>query len=82
MAKPHSFYQQIELTFKDETSQIIHLKYSFVLWTLRQVDQKYLGSSQMWCWRRMEMISWTDQMRNEVVLQRVKKETNILCTVK
>jgi hypothetical protein len=35
----------------------------------------------MWCWRRME-ISWTDLVRNEEVLQRVKEERNILHTIK
>jgi hypothetical protein len=34
-------------------------------WTLRKVDQKYLESFEMWCWRRMEKISWTDRVRNE-----------------
>jgi hypothetical protein len=34
-------------------------------WTLRAVDQKHLGSFEMWCWRRMEKISWTDHVRNE-----------------
>jgi hypothetical protein len=28
-------------------------------WTLRTVDQKYLNSFEMWCWRRMKNISWT-----------------------
>jgi hypothetical protein len=37
-------------------------------WTLRAVDQKYLESSEMWCWRRMEKISWTDRVRNEEIL--------------
>jgi len=32
----------------------------------------------MWCWRRMEKISWTDYVRNEEVLLRVKKQRNIL----
>jgi hypothetical protein len=27
--------------------------------TLRKLDQKYLKSFEMWCWRRMEKISWT-----------------------
>jgi hypothetical protein len=31
-------------------------------WTLRAVDQKHLESSEMWCWRRMEMIRWTDHV--------------------
>jgi DNA phosphorothioation-dependent restriction protein DptG len=49
---------------------------------LRKVDQKYLGSFEMWCWRRMEKISWTDRVRNEEVLQGVKEERNILHTIK
>jgi hypothetical protein len=32
----------------------------------------------MWCWRRMEKISWTDHVRNEEVLIRVKEQRNIL----
>jgi hypothetical protein len=39
-------------------------------WTLRKVDQKYLESFGMWCWRRMEKIIWTDRVRNKEVLQR------------
>jgi len=52
--------------------------YGVETWTLRAVDQKHLGSFKMWCWRRMEKISWTDQVRNEEVLLRVKEQRNIL----
>jgi hypothetical protein len=45
------------------------------------MDQKYLESFEMWCWRRMEMISWTDRVRIEV-LHRVKEEKNIVHTIK
>jgi hypothetical protein len=46
--------------------------------TLRAVYQKYLDSFEMWCWRRMEKISWTDHVRNEEILLRVKEQRNIL----
>jgi hypothetical protein len=36
--------------------------------THRAVDQKNLESFELWYWRRMEKISWTDHMRNEDVL--------------
>jgi hypothetical protein len=51
-------------------------------WTLRKLDQKYLESFEMWCWRRMEKISWTDRVNNEAVLYRVKEEWNILHTIR
>jgi len=47
--------------------------YSFIL-----PYQKYLESFEMWCWRRMEKISWTDHVRNEEVLFRVNEQRNIL----
>jgi hypothetical protein len=54
----------------------------FFLFCGRTVDA--LGRSEkpefleMWCWRRMEKISWTDRVRNEEVLLRVKQQRNIL----
>jgi hypothetical protein len=40
------------------------------------------GKIEMWCWRRMEKISWTDRVRYEEVLHRVQEERNILHAVK
>jgi hypothetical protein len=51
--------------------------YGAETWTLRAVDQKHLESFEMW-WRRMEKFSWTDHVRNEEVLLRVKEQRNIL----
>jgi len=39
--------------------------YGAETWTLRKVDQKYLESFEIWCWRRMEKISWTDHVRRK-----------------
>ena len=47
------------------------------LWTLRKLDQKYINSFEMWCWRRMENISWIDSVRNDQVLPRIKEDKNI-----
>jgi len=52
--------------------------YGAETWTLRAVDQKHLESFEMWCWRRIEKISWTDHVRNEEVLLKVKEQRNIL----
>jgi hypothetical protein len=41
-------------------------------WILRKVDQKYVESFEMCCWRKMEKISWTDHVRNVEVLLRDK----------
>jgi hypothetical protein len=80
-----TFHQQTGLNCREETSKVYIWSialYGAQTWTLREVDQKYLESFEMWCWRRMETIVWTDRVRNEEVLHRVKKERNILHTIK
>jgi len=36
----------------------------------------------MLCWRRMETIRWTDRVKNEKILGRLKEKRNILHSVK
>ena len=52
--------------------------YGAETWTIRAVDEKHLETLEMWYWRRMEKISWTDHVRNEAVLLGVKEQRNIL----
>jgi len=52
--------------------------YGAETWTLRAMDQKHLESFEMECWRTMEKISWTDHVKNEDILLRVKEQRNIL----
>jgi hypothetical protein len=54
--KPVKYYIWSIALYGDET------------WTLRKVYQKYLKMFEMWCWRRMGKINWTDNVRNEEVL--------------
>ena len=56
--------------------------YGAETWTLRAVDQKHQETSEMWCWIRMEKISWTDHVRNEEVLLRVNEQRNILHAIR
>jgi hypothetical protein len=52
--------------------------YGAETWMLRAVDQKHLESFETWCWKRMEKIIWTEHVRNEDVLLRVKEQRNTL----
>jgi hypothetical protein len=47
-------------------------------WTLRKVGQTYLEIGEMWRWKRLEGVSWTDRVRNEEELHGVEKERNII----
>ena len=52
--------------------------YGAETWTFRKVDHIYREGFAMRCWRRMDKTSWTDRVRNEMVLHRAREERNIL----
>jgi len=76
-------HQQIVLKFKNVPSEMLYSEHSSVvrgpeIWTLQKVDQKYLESFEVQCWRMMRKINCMNHVKNQEVLQRVRKERNIL----
>ena len=47
--------------------------YAAETWTINKVDKKRLEAMEMWVWRKMEKVKWTDKLTNEEVLSRVNK---------
>src|SRR6218665_1120894 len=45
-------------------------------WTMRKEDAKWIEAFEMWIWRRMESISWTERRTNEEVLKKVEEGDN------
>src|SRR6218665_2942935 len=39
--------------------------YGAEIWTMRKEDIKRLEAFEMWTWRRMEKVSWTEHKTNE-----------------
>lgn len=56
--------------------------YGCEAWTLKDETTRRLQAFEMWCYRRMLRISWTQKVRNETVLQRVQMPRKLLQTIK
>jgi len=54
------------------------LLYGAETWTLRKEEIQRLEALEMWLWRRVEKISWTNKVTNEEVLQRVGEERQLM----
>src|SRR6218665_858012 len=46
--------------------------------TMRREDVKRIEAFEMWIWRRMERISWTDHRTNEEVLKKVEENRSLI----
>ena len=52
--------------------------YGAETWILRQEDRRRLDALEMWLWRRMEKISWTEKITNEAVLKMVGEKQEMV----
>lgn len=50
-------------------------------WTVGRPDKRRIEAFEMWCYRRMLKIRWTDKVTNEEVLRRIGEERNIWVTL-
>eukprot|EP00794_Sanderia_malayensis_P021264 gene21264-23340_t len=53
-------------------------------WTLRKEEERKIAAFEMWVWRRMLTVSWTDRRTNEWVLVQIGtiNEKDLLTIVK
>lgn len=58
------------------------LFYGMETWTLKKADTKKLEAFEMWIYRRILKISWTERVPNEEVLRKMNKEKEVLLTIK
>ena len=58
------------------------LLYGSETWTLKTANVKRLESFEMWVWRRMGKISWTERVSNDEVLRIVGEERMLIKTCK
>ena len=56
--------------------------YGAETFTLRKIDEKCMERFEMWCWRRMEKIDYTNRVKSEEVLHRIKEEKDIIHVIK
>jgi len=55
--------------------------YATETWTLRKVDIPRLKSIEMWIWRRLMKISWTEHRSNQEVLHMVDENRSLMNTI-
>src|SRR3954466_8772918 len=52
--------------------------YACETWTLRKEEMDRLKAFEMWLWRKMERVSWSDRKTNEQVLIDVEEKRRFL----
>ena len=56
--------------------------YESETWTLQKEDIRRLEAFEIWIWRRMMKVPWTEHKTNEEILKMVETERKIMDTVR
>jgi len=56
--------------------------YGSETWAMRKLYIKRLEAFEMWTWRRMETVSWTEHKTNEEVLETIGEERSLMHIIK
>jgi len=52
--------------------------YGAQTWTMRKEDVKRIEAFEMWIWRRMKRIGWTEHRANKEVLKKVEEKRSLM----
>ena len=52
--------------------------YGSETWALTKLERKNLESFEMWCWRRIEQIKWSEKVTNEQVLDVIGEKRTLI----
>lgn len=58
------------------------LLYGTEVWTIKSSDERKLEAFEMWIWRKVLRIPWTDRVTNEEVLRRMNTTRQLMVTIK
>ncbi len=51
-------------------------------WTIHKKEEKYIEAFEMWCYRRLLRVSWTEHRTNEWILEKLNVEKELLHQMK
>ena len=46
-------------------------------WTIRKAEHQRIDAFELWCWRRLLRVSWTERRANQSVLKEIRPEYSL-----
>ena len=46
-------------------------------WTIKKAERQRIDAFELWCWRRLLRVSWTERRSNQSILKEIKPEYSL-----
>ena len=51
--------------------------YGYESWIIKKVEHQRIGASELWCWRRLLIVTWTARRSNHSILKEIGTEYSL-----
>jgi len=51
--------------------------YSFDSWTVKKAEGQRINTFELWCWRRILRVPWTERRSNQSILKEINPEYSL-----
>ena len=51
--------------------------YGYESWTIKKAEHRRIDASEVWCWRRLLRVHWTERRFNESILKEISSEYSL-----
>ena len=76
-----SYNLNIELKKKSVSCYVWRIDlYGSETWTLRKLELKYFESFEIWCWKKIEKIKWSEKVKMEQVFEHIENKRTLINT--
>ena len=82
MTKLDSIFKNRDITLPTEVCLFKPMVFPVVLygcesWTIKKVECQRIDAFELWCWKRLLRVSWTERRSNQSILKEISPEYSL-----
>ena len=82
MTKVGSILKSIDLTLPTKVCIVKAMIFPVVIygceiWTIKEAEHRRIDAFELWCWRRLMRVPWTERRSNKSILKEISPEYSL-----
>ena len=82
MTNLHSILKSRDITLSTKVHLVKVMVFPVVMygcesWTVKKAEHQRIDAFELWCWRRLLRVSWTERRSNQSILKEISPEYSL-----
>ena len=82
MTNPDSIFKSRDITLPTKVHLVKAMVFPVVMygcesWTMKKAERRRIDAFELWCWRRLLRVPWTERRSNQSILKHISPECSL-----